>query len=200
MSDHPCVADRRHCLYCFDVLCTALELQRAQADPAAATLPGHADSVAVFVSWHKDGRLRGCIGTFQARPLAEALQVYAIQAAQHDTRFPPIAPHELPSLECTVSLLAPCEPCRDMCDWDVGVHGVHVSLDTGAETLTATFLPHIAAAQRWTKEQTIEHALRKAGWTRAITPSVLARVRVKRYTSTTASATYAEYEQYSTCT
>ena len=58
---------------------------------------------------------------------------------------------------------------------------------------TATFLPEIAPAQGWSKQETIEHAILKAGWSGQITDAFMRNVRLWRYKSTTATATYKDF-------
>lgn len=84
----------------------------------------------LFVSWHKASsragggeRLRGCIGTLEARPLRAGLRDYALTSALRDRRFSPIEARELPALRCTVSLLSAFEPAAAWDDWEVGTHG-----------------------------------------------------------------------------
>jgi len=63
---------------------------------------------AVFVTLHKDHRLRGCIGcTSPHLPLAEAVQHYAQLAAFRDHRFPAVGKDELDKLDVEVSILSP---------------------------------------------------------------------------------------------
>jgi len=72
---------------------------------APAESPAHSG---VFVTLHKHGRLRGCMGVLDGTlPLAEALRQAAISAAVHDPRFPPVAPGELPDVQVEVSILSP---------------------------------------------------------------------------------------------
>jgi AMMECR1 domain-containing protein len=59
----------------------------------------------LFVTWNtrragREPRLRGCIGTFAARPVRDGLAEYALVAALRDHRFRPIKLAELPTLEC----------------------------------------------------------------------------------------------------
>ncbi|MFO7906158.1 MAG: AmmeMemoRadiSam system protein A [Pirellulaceae bacterium] len=62
--------------------------------------------VGVFVTLRKHGELRACIGNFStAMPLGPALERAAFGAVNHDPRFPPVTPDELPDLTVTVSLL-----------------------------------------------------------------------------------------------
>jgi AmmeMemoRadiSam system protein A len=63
---------------------------------------------ASFVSLHRAGELRGCLGTIEPhRPLAEDVAVNARAAASRDPRFPPVAAGELDDLEIEVSILSP---------------------------------------------------------------------------------------------
>ena len=75
--------------------------------------PAHAalDEIgATFVTLHRGGALRGCIGALEAtRALDEDVRIHAVQAAFHDTRFPPLQASEFDTLEIEVSLLAPAQ-------------------------------------------------------------------------------------------
>ncbi len=63
---------------------------------------------ASFVSLHRNGQLRGCIGSVvAARPLVQDAAINAFNAAFRDPRFPPLAPEELLGLEIEVSVLSP---------------------------------------------------------------------------------------------
>lgn len=49
-----------------------------------------------FVTLHKGGELRGCIGLIEAvKPLYQSIQEMAVAAAVHDPRFPPVRAAEL---------------------------------------------------------------------------------------------------------
>ena len=149
----------------------------------------------LFVSWNtaSNGMLRGCIGTFLPQPLETALKRYACEAAFNDKRFKPVSATELPGLVCSVSLLGDFEECKDYLDWDLGVHGVSVQLPTQDRVYSATFLPEVALNQGWSKRETIEYALRKAGWHQKISEDLLAYIRVQRYRSDKRSATWKDY-------
>jgi AmmeMemoRadiSam system protein B/AmmeMemoRadiSam system protein A len=61
---------------------------------------------AVFVTLHKDGKLRGCIGyTAAVKPLYQAVIEAAANAAVRDRRFLPLKPEELPGIRLEVSIL-----------------------------------------------------------------------------------------------
>lgn len=82
-----------------------------------------------FVSIYAEGnRLRGCIGTMlPTQPnLASEIILNAIKAATRDPRFPPVGPHELPSLTYKVDILSPLEPVASWEDLDPRTYGVVV--------------------------------------------------------------------------
>lgn len=77
----------------------------APTSPAASFLdrPG-----ACFVSLHRRGRLRGCIGNITPLPsLREAVTHNAVAAALRDPRFPPLTRRELADTTIDISLLSP---------------------------------------------------------------------------------------------
>jgi AmmeMemoRadiSam system protein A len=64
-----------------------------------------------FVTLEKNGQLRGCIGHIQPRePLYRAVIDNAHSAAMRDTRFSPVTPEELASIEVEVSVLTVPQP------------------------------------------------------------------------------------------
>ncbi|OIO69252.1 MAG: AMMECR1 domain-containing protein [Zetaproteobacteria bacterium CG1_02_55_237] len=66
---------------------------------------------ACFVTLHKGGNLRGCIGSLLAhRPLGEDVAVNALSAAFHDPRFEPLARDEFAEIDIEVSVLSTPEP------------------------------------------------------------------------------------------
>ena len=66
---------------------------------------------ATFVTLKKNGALRGCIGSLEARrPLLLDVKANALAAAFRDPRFPPVTHEELEALRIEVSLLSPMSP------------------------------------------------------------------------------------------
>eukprot|EP00955_Chlamydomonas_euryale_P069335 360424-Chlamydomonas_euryale.AAC.1 len=57
-------------------------------------------------------------GILEPRRLHTALRDYALTAALNDRRFAPVSPREVPSLECTVSLLSCFEEAAAWDDWE----------------------------------------------------------------------------------
>lgn len=128
-----------------------------------------------FVSLHRGGMLRGCIGTIApTQPtLADEIIHNAIQAATADPRFPPMSTDELHDLEISVDILQPAEPATPE-DLDPRVFGVIVSADWRRGLL----LPDLEGVD--TVEDQIAIARDKAG----IRPGEtihLERFRVDRY-------------------
>ena len=82
-----------------------------------------------FVSIHKNGRLRGCIGTILPTTECVAMEIIknAISASTKDSRFNPISPEELPLLEINVDVLGAPEEIDSPNDLDVKRYGVIVS-------------------------------------------------------------------------
>jgi len=84
---------------------------RIMQSPAMLT-PEMKEQAGVFVSIHKGGELRGCIGTFEpSRPsVAEEIIVNGISAATRDPRFEPVQEEELKDLDISVDVLTAPEP------------------------------------------------------------------------------------------
>jgi len=82
----------------------------------------------VFVSIHKKGALRGCIGTFepQQKNVAEEIITNAVSASTRDPRFPPIDADELIDLDYSVDVLTNPEPIDDVSQLDPRKYGVIV--------------------------------------------------------------------------
>ena len=82
-----------------------------------------------FVSIHKNGRLRGCIGTIMAvrDNLAQEIIENAISACSRDPRFNPITPDELSQLEINVDVLGDIEDIESKDQLDVKRYGVIVT-------------------------------------------------------------------------
>ena len=90
-----------------------------------------------FVSIHKQGKLRGCIGTIgpTAKNLAKEIVNNAISASTRDPRFDPIREDELPWLEINVDVLMEPEDIETKDQLDVKRYGVIVSTRDGRRGL-----------------------------------------------------------------
>ncbi|KAM7268203.1 hypothetical protein ACFE04_010369 [Oxalis oulophora] len=190
-------ANREMVVYCFDTL-----IAHYNSDEEAP-LPAFEDGQhPLFVTWKKvanggEPRLRGCIGTLEARGLINGFRDYALTSALRDRRFPPIQAKELPSLECTVSILVDYENAENFLDWEVGKHGIIIEFtDPNNSRLSATYLPEVAAHEGWTNIEAIDSLVRKAGYNGAITESLRKRIQLTRYQSTLFTMPYSEYVTY----
>jgi AmmeMemoRadiSam system protein A len=90
--------------------------------------PEYPERAGAFVSLHRGGMLRGCIGTIAPtrKSLAEEVAANAIQAATEDPRFSPLSPGELADLDVKVDVLHPPESCT-IADLDPKNFGVIVT-------------------------------------------------------------------------
>jgi len=68
-------------------------------------------NLATFVTLHKNGELRGCIGALQAyQPLINDIAEHAYSAAFQDPRFPALQDNEYEQLDVEISVLGKPEP------------------------------------------------------------------------------------------
>lgn len=118
-----------------------------------------------FVTLHKKGALRGCIGTIEpVKSLIAAVEDNALNAAFRDPRFPSLKVNELSDVDLEISVLSPPTVLEYQDHEDLknklkpGVHGVILSKDWRS----ATFLPQV-----WEQLPDIEvflgHLCQKAG-------------------------------------
>jgi len=98
------------------------------ADPPEKLTPEMKEQAGVFVSIHKLGELRGCIGTFESNEdnVAKEVITNAISSAVRDPRFPPVTPDELPDLDYSVDVLTRPEPVDGKDQLDPKKYGVIV--------------------------------------------------------------------------
>ena len=82
-----------------------------------------------FVSLHKNGQLRGCIGTIAPTcdNLAWEIVQNAVSACSRDPRFSPVRPDELDELEYSVDVLGAPEPVDSPAALNPKTYGVIVS-------------------------------------------------------------------------
>ncbi len=133
---------------------TAFDVDRFALTPALRI------ARATFVTLHKGGMLRGCIGSLQPEaPLFQSVHDNALAAALHDPRFPSVTGRELLLLEVSVSILSPVEPIDTIAEFRIGEHGI--ILEKGWRR--AVYLPEVATEQGWTVEETLISLCQKAG-------------------------------------
>jgi AmmeMemoRadiSam system protein A len=142
--------------------------EAASGEPAARSESRHNDDFrrdreenarGVFVTLHRRGQLRGCVGQIEAcGPLGEVVERCAIAAAEEDPRFAPVKPAEVAELEIEISLLSPLEPVAPAAI-EVGRHGLVV--ERGMQR--GLLLPQVATERHWQWQRFLEETCVKAG-------------------------------------
>lgn len=113
-----------------------------------------------FVTLHKDGALRGCIGSLIGeKPLYITVQEMALEAAFRDPRFPPLTKEELPSIEIEISVLSPLQRITNVEQIEVGKHGIFLVKGFYRGVL----LPQVATEYGWDRYTFLDHTCLKAG-------------------------------------
>ena len=114
-----------------------------------------------FVSLHKHGHLRGCIGHFgEDTPLYEIVAEMARAAAFEDPRFMPVTRDELNDLDIEISVLTPMRRIHSLDEFELHRHGIYIRKGYRS----GTFLPQVADEVNWTKEEFVGHCSQdKAG-------------------------------------
>ena len=108
----------------------------------------------VFVTLHKKGMLRGCIGYIMPlEELYKAVSQMAIQSSTGDPRFPPVRPEELNDVEIEISVLTVPERIKSVDEIEMGKHGVIVKRGSNQ----GVFLPQVATETGWSKEEFLKH-------------------------------------------
>jgi AmmeMemoRadiSam system protein A len=124
------------------------------------TNPNLLEHRGAFVTLHKHGQLRGCIGTFSAdRPLYEIIGDMAISAAFKDQRFRPLRPSEFEEIDLEISALTPLRPIADINEIKTGSHGIYVI----QEPFHGVLLPQVATKNGWDRLTFLDQACMKAG-------------------------------------
>jgi len=104
-----------------------------------------------FVTIHKQGDLRGCIGNIIGRqPLYKTVRDMAIAAATQDPRFTPLKESELKDIEVEISVLSEPRVIKNIDEFQIGKHGAIVSQGIFHQ---GVFLPQVGTEQGWSKEE-----------------------------------------------
>lgn len=113
-----------------------------------------------FVTLHKHGELRGCIGNIHgSRPLHVTVEEMASAAAFDDPRFSPVTEKELKDLDIEISALTPLRKIDDVGEIEVGKHGIYIKKGLYSGLL----LPQVATDHGWGRTMFLEQTCRKAG-------------------------------------
>jgi AmmeMemoRadiSam system protein B/AmmeMemoRadiSam system protein A len=127
----------------------------------SAPTPHLAAKCGAFVSLHKQGRLRGCIGHFgEDVPLHEIVAEMARAAAFEDPRFKPVRREELDDIDIEISVLTPMRRIQSLDEFELHRHGIYIRKGFRS----GTYLPQVADQVNWTKEEFVSHCSQdKAG-------------------------------------
>lgn len=122
--------------------------------------PSMLEKRGAFVSLHKEGRLRGCIGVFSPdTPLYKTVFDMARAAAAQDPRFVPVEPDEIKDIEIEISALTPLREIKDISEIEVGRHGIYVVKGLKRGVL----LPQVAVEMGLDREEFLDQTCMKAG-------------------------------------
>ena len=133
---------------------------KGQTMPAPGASDVFAQVAGAFVTIHKRGQLRGCIGHIGAdEPLARVITRCAVAAAGSDPRFTPVAPDELLDIRIELSILGPLETIERLDDLEIGRHGLVIEQGWSRGLL----LPQVAVEWKWDRETFAAETCRKAG-------------------------------------
>lgn len=112
-----------------------------------------------FVTLHKEGELRGCIGTTAPyrENLAQEIEHNALAAGKDDPRFWPVEAEELPALTITVDVLGEMEKISGLEELDPWRYGVVVR----SRGRTGLLLPRLEGVN--TAQEQVTIAKHKAG-------------------------------------
>ena len=131
--------------------------RRAPVPPADGVFAMRAG---VFVSFHRAGALRGCIGHPDGdRTLAEVVGRSAIAAATEDPRFDPVDADELAACDIEISVLGRIARVDDPSTIAVGRHGLIIEQGWHRGLL----LPQVAEEHGFDRDQFLAQTCLKAG-------------------------------------
>ncbi len=120
----------------------------------------------VFVTLMNHGRLRGCIGFFEAdKPLYLIVSQMAVAAATQDYRFAynPVTVKEMDEINIKISVLSTLKKIDSIDEIKVGKHGIWIKQGMRG----GTYLPEVATEMGWNKIEFLEHCCaEKAGLSR----------------------------------
>jgi pyruvate formate lyase activating enzyme len=114
-----------------------------------------------FVTLHKNGRLRGCIGNIIGKgPLYQTISDMAVQAGTQDSRFSPVNLKELEDIDIEISVLSSLKKIDNPDEIIMGKHGVLIK--SGFKS--GVYLPQVAVETGWNREEFMDSlCMHKAG-------------------------------------
>jgi len=135
-------------------------LGKKEPAPETPDSPVLKEKRGAFVSLHRRGMLRGCIGCIEGRkPLLGTIEEMARAAAFNDPRFPPLSAEELKDLDIEISVLTPLKEIHDINEIEIGVHGLFIE----RQHCCGLLLPQVATEWGWDRIKFLDETCRKAG-------------------------------------
>jgi AmmeMemoRadiSam system protein A len=114
----------------------------------------------LFVTLHREGALRGCIGTLAPTgDLTRVVSEFALRAAFEDPRFPPLEAGELAQCAIEISVLTSPQPVASPEEIEIGRDGL--ILEAGGHR--GLLLPQVATEWRFDRTRFLEEVSKKAG-------------------------------------
>ena len=118
------------------------------------------ENCGAFVTLHKHGALRGCIGYLTGiKPLFNTIKDMAVSSAFNDPRFHPVEADEIDDITIEISVLSPMKKISSIEELEPGKHGLYLKKGHSSGTL----LPQVALEQGWDRETFVRYTCTKAG-------------------------------------
>ncbi len=128
--------------------------------PGSQITPRLQEKKGVFVTLHKNGRLRGCIGQLDATDtLHRTVTKTVLKSAFKDSRFNPLTKEEMNEIDIEISVMSPQKQVDSWKEILLGRDGI-ILMKNGRGAL---YLPQVALEQGWDVETALGHLSEKAG-------------------------------------
>ena len=148
--------------YCLDLARSsiAFKLKLINEIPACPSGAIFTEKYGLFVTLHKNGRLRGCIGyILPYKDLYTSIIELGQAAAFRDNRFSPVKIEEIEHLQIEISILSPLYEISDIDEIEIGRDGLYIQHPYSSGLL----LPQVAIEHNWDKNTFLIETCRKAG-------------------------------------
>ncbi|MFW6366825.1 MAG: AmmeMemoRadiSam system protein A [Spirochaetota bacterium] len=121
--------------------------------------PFYSQKLGAFVTLHKSGVLRGCIGYITGiKDIVSTIEDMAYSAAFRDPRFSPLTRDEFDLIDIEISILSPIAQVKSVEEIEVGRDGLIISNGINSGLL----LPQVPVEQGWDLNSFLEHTCLKA--------------------------------------
>ncbi len=136
------------------------EIEKSKLSITCPDEPIYQRKTGGFVTLHKAGKLRGCIGYVIAyKSLFETIKEMAKAAAFNDPRFPSLQKSELEHIEIEISVLSELIPVQSVDEIKIGRDGLLIQNSFTSGLL----LPQVATEWKWDRKTFLEQTCNKAG-------------------------------------